>query len=91
MRRSAGEVKMAAAEKISSARRAFMSWHNFVEWIQVHDTALDQHGHKKTGPTWSNEDLDPTPPEKRTWRWWNYVVFYWGYLHLAGCLKPLLS
>lgn len=69
---------MAAAEKISSARRAFMSWHNFVEWIQVHDTALDQHGHKKTGPTWSNEDLDPTPPEKRTWRWWNYVVFYWG-------------
>ena len=82
---------MTAAEKASNARHAFTSWHNFVEWIQVHDTALDQHGHKKTGPTWSNEDLDPTPPEKRTWRWWNYVVFYWGYLHLAGCLKPLLS
>ncbi|KAH8881722.1 allantoin [Thozetella sp. PMI_491] len=27
---------------------------------------------------WSNEDLDPTPPEKRTWTWVNYVTFYWG-------------
>ncbi|QIW98081.1 hypothetical protein AMS68_003599 [Peltaster fructicola] len=28
--------------------------------------------------TWSNVDLDPTPPEKRNWRWFNYVVFYWA-------------
>ncbi|KAJ5594948.1 uncharacterized protein N7459_001156 [Penicillium hispanicum] len=27
---------------------------------------------------WINEDLLPTPPEKRTWRWWNYVTFYWS-------------
>lgn len=49
-----------------------------MEWVQVPDTALDEHGHRPKGPTWSNEDLDPTPPEKRTWRWWNYAIFYWG-------------
>ncbi|PYH44706.1 uncharacterized protein BP01DRAFT_357398 [Aspergillus saccharolyticus JOP 1030-1] len=27
---------------------------------------------------WSNEDLLPTPPEQCTWRWWNYVSFYWS-------------
>ena len=30
------------------------------------------------GPSarWSNEDMDPVPPEKRTWTTWNYVA-YW--------------
>ncbi|KAE8158969.1 permease for cytosine/purines, uracil, thiamine, allantoin-domain-containing protein [Aspergillus tamarii] len=27
---------------------------------------------------WVNEDLLPTPPEKQTWRWWNYVTLYWS-------------
>lgn len=27
---------------------------------------------------WINEDLLPTPPEQQTWRWWNYVTFYWS-------------
>ncbi|CAK4030652.1 uracil permease [Lecanosticta acicola] len=72
------DLKAAAAEKAHDARRAFTSRRNLVEWLQVHDTALDQHGHRPKGPTWSNQDLDPTPPEKRTWRWWNYSIFYWG-------------
>ena len=78
MRFSRSEIKAKADEKIYNARRGFTSWQAFQEWVQVPDTALDQHGHKRAGPTWSNEDLDPTPPEKRTWRWWNYVIFYWG-------------
>lgn len=65
-------------KKKSNARKGFSSWENFKEWVQVSDTALDQHGHRISGPTWSNEDLDPTPPEKRTWHWYNYVIFYWG-------------
>ncbi|KAF7596842.1 hypothetical protein BBP40_012442 [Aspergillus hancockii] len=27
---------------------------------------------------WVNEDLLPTSTEKQTWRWWNYVTFYWS-------------
>ncbi|KAK5110262.1 hypothetical protein LTR62_006115 [Meristemomyces frigidus] len=70
-------AKAALACKANNAKHAFSSWQAFLNWIQVPDTALDQHGHKQAA-TWSNEDLDPTPPEKRTWRWWNYVIFYWG-------------
>ncbi|CZR58002.1 uncharacterized protein PAC_07892 [Phialocephala subalpina] len=28
--------------------------------------------------TWTNEDLKPTPPEKQTWSWYNYLLFYFG-------------
>ena len=69
MRFTTSEVKVKASEKVYNARRAFTSWQSFKAWVQVPDTALDQHGHARTGPTWSNEDLDPTPEEKRTWRW----------------------
>lgn len=80
MQARAAELKEKAGEKKANAQRAFTSWEAFKEWVMVHDTALDQHGNpnSKSGPQWSNEDLDPTPAAKRTWRWWNYVVFYWG-------------
>ncbi|KZT24924.1 NCS1 nucleoside transporter family [Neolentinus lepideus HHB14362 ss-1] len=28
------------------------------------------------GSTWSNKDMDPVPPHKRTWSTWNYIA-YW--------------
>ncbi|PSN69372.1 NCS1 nucleoside transporter [Corynespora cassiicola Philippines] len=28
-------------------------------------------------PKWSNKDLEPTPPEERTWTWYN-LPLYWG-------------
>ena len=73
MRHRFGDVKANAIEKVHNARNATTSWQAFKEWVQVPDTAIDQHGHKREGPTWSNVDLDPTPPEKRTWKWYNYV------------------
>ena len=76
--KSIGQTKALAQEKAYNARQAFKSWQGFKQWIQVSDTALDEHGNEKPGRTWSNEDLDPTPSEKRTWRWWNFVIFYWG-------------
>lgn len=82
MRFSRSEIKAKADEKIYNAKRAFTSRQAFKEWVQVQDTALDQHGHPQKGPTWSNEDLDPTPPEKRTWRWYNFAIFYWVRLSL---------
>lgn len=71
-------AKAKAAEMKENARYAFTSWEAFKEWAQVPDTALDEHSHKQSGPTWSNEDLDPTPPHKRNWSWYNYVVFYFA-------------
>jgi nucleobase:cation symporter-1, NCS1 family len=34
-------------------------------------------GHVAIGdPKWSNKDLEPTPPEQRTWQWYN-LPLYW--------------
>lgn len=72
-------LRSKATEKKYNAQNAFTNRSTFKTWIQVHDTALDTHSHRPAGgPTWSNEDLDPTPASKRTWRWWNYVVFYFA-------------
>lgn len=75
---SFAEFKATAAQKFTVFKNAFRSRDGFKYFIETHDTALDQHGHPGSKATWSNEDLDPTPPEKRTWRWWNFVTFYLG-------------
>jgi len=61
-------AKASAMDKKKNAVNAFKSWDNFKQWVLVPDTALDRHSNGETGQTWSNVDLDPTPPEKRTWR-----------------------
>ncbi|KAH9219905.1 allantoin [Leptodontidium sp. 2 PMI_412] len=62
----ATEVGAKVTEKAANFKNAFHSREGFNGATQ----------------TWSNEVLDPTPPEKRTcksyWRWWNYVTFYMG-------------
>ncbi|KAI9737082.1 MAG: hypothetical protein M1834_000672 [Cirrosporium novae-zelandiae] len=63
MRYSDQSLKLKA--RLQEFRGAFKSRQAFLHSIQTNDTSLDQHGH--TGSTtWSNEDLDPTPPEKRS-------------------------
>ncbi|KAK3939995.1 allantoin permease [Diplogelasinospora grovesii] len=66
--------------KVSNFRNAFTSWAAFKSYIEAPQTELDEHGNviHREGHRWSNEDLEPTPPEKRTWSWVNYVTFYWG-------------
>lgn len=78
MHLSGNRLKATVQNKIQKARQTFSSWKSFQDRIQVGNTVLDEYGQKTTGPVWSNEDLDPTPPEKRTWQWWNFVVFYCG-------------
>ncbi|KAE8360939.1 permease for cytosine/purines, uracil, thiamine, allantoin-domain-containing protein [Aspergillus caelatus] len=46
---------------------------HLLEWIRL--PAVEGHIEQSQ---WVNEDLLPTPPEKRTWRWWNYVTLYWS-------------
>lgn len=71
-------IRERATLKAHNVKLAFSSPAAFKNALQTHDTVLDEHGHPGNTVTWSNEDLDPTPPEKRTWRWWNFVTFYLG-------------
>lgn len=70
-----------ARAKVQSARHAFTSKQAFRTWIEAPTSSMDAHGREAHSPSdsrWSNEDLDPTPPAKRTWKWTNYVSFYWA-------------
>lgn len=63
---TANDIRSLAREKAYNANIAFTSWHDFKAWLQVPKSNNGSH-------RWSNEDLDPTPAERRNWRWWNYV------------------
>lgn len=39
-------------------------------------TAPDSHVGIGGGTRWSNKDLAPTPPEQRTWTWFNMSLFW---------------
>lgn len=70
-----------ARSKARSAQHAFTSKAAFKTWIEAPASALDSHGrasHSDKDARWSNEDLDPTPPAKRTWAFSNYVSFYFA-------------
>ncbi|KAI9692296.1 MAG: hypothetical protein M1822_006527 [Bathelium mastoideum] len=72
------DLRNSAQQKWVALSNAFESRQSFLAFIRTDDTQLDKHGHPGKGSSWSNEDLDPTPPEKRTWRWWNYCTFYFS-------------
>jgi NCS1 family nucleobase:cation symporter-1 len=61
-----GATRATLGAKATTFKNAFRSREGFKFFIETHDTALDKHGHPGTKQSWSNEDLDPTPPEKRT-------------------------
>ncbi|KAH7926044.1 uracil permease-like protein [Leucogyrophana mollusca] len=63
-----------AATKKSNFQKAIQSKKNFGEYLRTPGSKSDPHG----SWSWMNEDLIPTPPEKRTWRWWNYGFFYFS-------------
>ena len=62
----ATDVRAMLRSKFTVFKNAFKSREGFKYFIETHDTALDKHGHPGTKQSWSNEDLDPTPPKKRT-------------------------
>ncbi|KAF4624327.1 hypothetical protein G7Y89_g13845 [Cudoniella acicularis] len=71
----ATELRAKCATKATNFRNAFRSRQGFKQFVQTRDTALDRHGHPDSSSRWSNEDLDPTPPEKRTClNWWQSIL-----------------
>ena len=68
----ASEFRTVAAEKATTFKNAFRSREGFKNFIETSPTALDRHGNPSERQIWSNEDLDPTPPEKVLFEpfWW---------------------
>ncbi|GJC77337.1 allantoin permease [Colletotrichum liriopes] len=52
----------------------FQSKEAFMEWAKASEAP---EGRTQIGDSrWSNKDLEPTPPEQRTWTWYN-LPLYW--------------
>jgi NCS1 family nucleobase:cation symporter-1 len=62
----AADLRTVAAAKIITFKNAFHSREGFKYFIETGPTALDRYGNPDPRQVWSNEDLDPTPPEKVT-------------------------
>lgn len=60
----ARDLGTVAGAKFTTFKNAFRSREGFKYFIETGPTALDQHGNPNPHQVWSNEDLDPTPPEK---------------------------
>jgi NCS1 family nucleobase:cation symporter-1 len=61
----------------ASLTAPFQSRQAFVEFITVPDH-VNKDGVTIGDRRWSNKDLAPTPPEQRTWTWYN-LPLYWGF------------
>ncbi|KAH6647216.1 allantoin [Truncatella angustata] len=67
------------AEKRASAAEAFSSWVSLKQALQVKNTLGEgESRYVDADPLWINEDLEPTPAEKRTWDFKTYCLFYFG-------------
>ncbi|KAI1394733.1 uracil permease-like protein [Hypoxylon fuscum] len=68
-----------AGQARKSVANACSSWDNFKSFLQVKDTLPEAQGsYVDAEPLWMNIDLEPTPPEKRTWGTGTYCAFYFG-------------
>lgn len=60
---------------LTAVKAPFQSKETFVSWLEAPIGTED--GRPPLGdPGWSNMDLEPTPPEQRTWTWFN-LPMYW--------------
>jgi hypothetical protein len=57
------------------ARRAFTTKEGFLRMIQTKETENMKKNEAKGQGTWSNVDLDPTPPQQRNWSAWHFFAF----------------
>ncbi|KAJ9211054.1 hypothetical protein DTO166G4_7345 [Paecilomyces variotii] len=73
MRSKLSTLKDGVQEKARAFRDTVSSKEAFVAWLQNSDS-----GHDSNERAWTNKDLEPTPPEKRNWNWFNYVTFFFG-------------
>lgn len=53
----------------------FASKDAFIDFLKAPSAPDGQPG-IGSGTKWSNRDLEPTPPEERTWTWYNMPLFW---------------
>ncbi|KAJ5646240.1 allantoin [Penicillium lividum] len=65
--------------RILPSSESFKSKDAFINAIRVEDTlVVGDNKYVDADPKWMNQDLEPTPPEKRTWDTWTYILLYLG-------------
>ncbi|KAI1849768.1 hypothetical protein JX266_004717 [Neoarthrinium moseri] len=75
----AQSTRLRVGEAKASVATACSSWSNLKQALQVRNSlAQGESGYIDADPDWINEDLEPTPPEKRTWGFKTYCLFYFG-------------
>ncbi|TVY81524.1 putative permease, partial [Lachnellula suecica] len=65
--------------KISALKRAFSSRASLIQFLETKESA---HGNARS--SWTNSDLDISPPQDWTWSWRSYAAFWWSYGFSTG-------
>lgn len=66
-------LKLTVQEKAADFKHVVSSKEAFLDWLRTGNPEA-QDGNE----SWTNQDLEPTPPEKRNWNWFNFVTFFFG-------------
>ncbi|KAK8869511.1 hypothetical protein IAR55_000076 [Kwoniella newhampshirensis] len=70
-------------KRVTATQAAFRSKEGFKKALLVEQSE----GFSKESSgwwTWSNAHMDPTPPNERTWRWYNFAMLWWSYGFSTG-------
>ncbi|KAL2810803.1 permease for cytosine/purines, uracil, thiamine, allantoin-domain-containing protein [Aspergillus granulosus] len=60
--------------KLATVKHALSGPRAFLENIRIDKSGQDEHESGHFGK-WSNKDLDPSPPEQRSWTSWSFFAF----------------
>ncbi len=70
------KVRNDIRRRANAVHNAFQSKEAFIRFLETDESAR---GRELERNPWNNQDLDISPPEHWTWRWWNYAAFWWAY------------
>jgi len=68
-------------EKVAAVKYAFSSRETLFRALETKESA---NGRLEDRNPWSNKDLDLSPKQDWTWRWYNYAMFWWSYGFSTG-------
>lgn len=75
-------------ERQRRVKEALSSKEAFLAAIETKESATGRLAHRNP---WTNEDLDVSPREHWTWRWWDFAAFWWSYGMSGPNLYKLLA
>ncbi|KAI1619321.1 permease for cytosine/purines, uracil, thiamine, allantoin-domain-containing protein [Exophiala viscosa] len=75
------KLKDSIRSRLAAVREACRSKDAFIKAIETKESSQ---GRAEQRNFWKNEDLDVTPPEQQTWRWFDYASFWLSYGLIPG-------